>query len=169
MMKTIAEEQKEADEKQKIVSVEEAIATKQANEAQKLKDEAEKSVAEANKTLEETLIEVSKLKKDHLVEVKSLPNPPSACITIIGGMTILLQDTLKEKGGAIIVRNVEGQIGKKEDDYFNTAKKWLLADPKELLDLLMNYKKENINQAYIKKLEDKVTKKHFGAQKLLLL
>jgi len=29
----------------------------------------------------------------------------------------------------------------------------------------MNYKKENINQAYIKKLEDKVTKKHFGAQK----
>ncbi|KAL4464296.1 hypothetical protein ABPG72_011341 [Tetrahymena utriculariae] len=156
MMKTIEIQQKEADEKQKIVSEEEAIATKSANEAQKLKDEAEKSVEEANKILDETLIEVSKLKKDHLVEVKSLPNPPSACITILGGMTILLQDTLKEKGGQIILRNIEGQIGKKEEDYFNTAKKWLLADPKELLDLLLNFKKENINQAYIKKLEEKI-------------
>lgn len=61
------------------------------------------------------------------------------------------------------MRNIEGQIGKrifknvlifnwklnqkgkKEEDYFNTAKKWLLADTKELLDLLLNFKKENIN------------------------
>lgn len=55
-----------------------------------MKDEAVKSVEDANKILDETLIEVSKLKKDHLVEVKSLTSPPSACTVILGGMTILL-------------------------------------------------------------------------------
>lgn len=44
------------------------------------------------------------------------------------------------------MRNIEGQIGKKEEDYFNTAKKYLLADPKELLDFLLTFNKENINQ-----------------------
>lgn len=44
-----------------------------------------------------------------------------------------------------MMKNIEGSMGKKEEDYFNTAKKYLLADPKELLDLLLNFKKENIN------------------------
>jgi dynein heavy chain len=99
---------------------------------------------------------VSKLKKDHIVEVKSLPNPPRACVIILGGMVILLQDKIKNMGGDIIIRNVEGQIGKKEEDYFNTAKKYLLNDPKELLDMLRLYDKDNINQRLIEKLESKI-------------
>lgn len=43
--------------------------------------------------------------------------------------------------------------GKKIDDYFSTAKKYLLTDPKSLLDILKNYNKENINPNYIAKLE----------------
>lgn len=34
------------------------------------------------------------------------------------------------------MKNVEGSLGQKEEDYFETAKKYLLTDPKELLDLL---------------------------------
>lgn len=49
---------------------------------------------------------------------------------------------------------IEGTI-KKEDDYFSTAKKYLLNDTKELLEALTGYDKENINQAYIRKLEAK--------------
>jgi len=43
------------------------------------------------------------------------------------------------------MRNVEGQIGKKEEDFFGTAKKYLLNDPKELLDTLKMYDREHIN------------------------
>ena len=47
---------------------------------------------------------------------------------------------------------IEGTI-KKEDDYFSTAKKYLLANPANFLEKLMNYDKDNINQAYIRKFE----------------
>lgn len=40
-------------------------------------------------------------------------------------------------------------MGKKEENYFETAKKYLLNDTKELLDLLMNYNKDTINPQYI--------------------
>lgn len=81
-------------------------------------------MAEANKSLEVTLQEVSKLNKDHLVEIKALPNPPRACVVILGGMVVLLTDKIKKMGGEIIMKNVEGQIGKKEEDFFSTAKKY---------------------------------------------
>jgi len=43
--------------------------------------------------------------------------------------------------------------GKKEDDFFGTAKMYLLNDPKDLLEILKNYEKENINDKQIKKLQ----------------
>jgi dynein heavy chain len=104
------------------------------------------------------LAEVSKLKKDHLVEIKSLPNPPRACVIILGGMVVLLTDTIKKSGGEIIMKNVEGQIGKKEEDYFNTAKRYLLNDPQELLVQLKGYDRDHINQSLIVKLESKILK-----------
>lgn len=50
---------------------------------------------------------------------------------------------------------VEGTM-KKEDDYFSTAKRYLLTDTKELLDALLKYDRENINQSYIRRLEQKI-------------
>lgn len=80
------------------MSADEAVATKQAEEAQAMKREAEDSVREANMKLEKTLEEVKLLKKDHLVEVKSLKTPPKACIVILGAMCILMQDELAKRG-----------------------------------------------------------------------
>lgn len=48
---------------------------------------------------------------------------------------------------------VKDQIGKKEENYFLTAKMYLLNDTKELLSTLMNYNRESINPKYIEKLE----------------
>lgn len=42
------------------------------------------------------------------------------------------------------------------EDYFETAKKYLLNDPKELLDILKTYEKESVNPALILKLETKI-------------
>lgn len=46
---------------------------------------------------------------------------------------------------------------RREEDYFETAKKYLLNDSKELLDLLKNYEKDNIPSYLIQKLEQKIT------------
>lgn len=70
----------------------------------------------------------------------------------MAGVVILNTDHVK-KVGEIIVTAVKDQIGKKEENYFQTAKLYLLNDPKELLGLLMNYNRESINPKYIEKLE----------------
>ena len=46
--------------------------------------------------------------------------------------------------------------GKKEENYFETARKYLLNDTRELLEILMTYDKNSINPQHIKKLEEKV-------------
>lgn len=50
---------------------------------------------------------------------------------------------------------MEGQIGKKEDDFFKTAA-ILLNDPVALLELLRNFDREHINQIYIQQLRVKI-------------
>lgn len=86
-------------------------------------EKASAAVADANKILEATLLEVQKLKKDHLVEVKSLPNPPKAVRVVLGGIVILNLDFVKKQGGNIILKKVEGTLNQKEEDFFETAKK----------------------------------------------
>ncbi|KAL4427402.1 hypothetical protein ABPG74_009674 [Tetrahymena malaccensis] len=157
MMEKLSVDKADADATQKVVAVEEAQATQQAAEATKLAEEAEAAVADANRQLAETLAEVQKLKKEHLVEIKSLGSPPIAVKVTLGGVVILNMDAIRQNGGQIIMSNVEGQVGgKKEENYFETAKRYLLSDTKQLLDLLMTYDKDAITSATIKKLEEKI-------------
>lgn len=84
------------------------------------------------------MAEVKKLKKDHLNEIKALTNPPSVIRVVLGGVVILLQDRLKANNAQIVIKNVDG---KKEEDYFETAKKYLLNDVTTLMKDLIEYKK----------------------------
>lgn len=59
-------------------------------------------------------------------------------------------DQLKQKGGEIIMKTVDQ---KKEEDFFETAKKHFLNDPKDLLESLRTYDKNNINPYHINRLE----------------
>lgn len=86
-------------------------------------------------------------------EIKALANPPSVIRVVLGGVVVLLQDKLKANNAQIIIKNVDG---KKEEDYFETAKKYLLNDVTTLMKDLIEYKKENINPALIKKLQEKI-------------
>jgi hypothetical protein len=47
--------------------------------------EAELSVADANESLNKTLDEVKKLKKEHLVEIKSFTNPSDVIVIVLFG------------------------------------------------------------------------------------
>ncbi len=92
-----------------------------------------------------------------MVEIKALGSPPTAVKVTLGGVVILNLDTIKENGGSIIMTAQEGAIGgKKEENYFETAKRFLLNDTQKLLDLLILYKKENTTAATIKKLEQNI-------------
>ena len=62
----------------------------------------------------------------------------------------MLQDKIKAVGGQIIIKTVEG---KKEEDYFETAKRYLLNDVSSLMKNLTEYEKESINPQFIKKLQ----------------
>lgn len=56
-----------------------------------------------------------------------------------------------------MMRVIDSNVGsKKEEDYFETAKKHLLNDSKELLDMLRNYDKDNIPSYIIARLEQRV-------------
>lgn len=64
---------------------------------------------------------------------------------------------IKANGGQIIMTAPEGSVGgKKEENYFETAKRYLLNDTKQLLDLLLSYDKDAITAATIKKMEEKI-------------
>ncbi|CAD8156782.1 unnamed protein product [Paramecium pentaurelia] len=157
MMEKLKVDKQEADDTQRIVAREESEATKQQEEATQLATQAEASVADANRTLELTIVEVQKLRKEHLVEIKSLGSPPNAVKVTLAGVVILMQEYIKQNGGEIILTMKEGQIGgKKEENFFETARKYLLSDPQKLLDQLLKYDKDSTNPAHIKKLEEKV-------------
>ena len=49
---------------------------------------------------------------------------------VLGGIVILLYDKIKANGGQIVIKNIDG---KKEEDYFETAKKYLLNDVTTLM------------------------------------
>lgn len=71
---------------------------------------------------------------------------------VLAGVVILNTDYIK-KVGEIIITPVKDQIGKKEENYFLTAKQYLLNDPKELLNLLLTFDRDKINPKYVEKLE----------------
>lgn len=72
----------------------------------------------------------------------------------MGGVVILNQESIRRNGGDIVMKTTEVGGGiKKEEDYLETAKKYLLNDSKELLDLLRNYDKNNIPPYIVQKLE----------------
>lgn len=153
MVKHLEKESAEAEETQKVVNAEEKVATKAASEASALAKQCMDAVEVANKNLEETLVEVKKIKKGHLDEVKALQNPPKVIVVVLTSVVILMGDTIKARGG-IIKKKVEGAIGgQKVDDYLETAKKYLLNDTTSLLKNLLEFDRENIAPEYIKKLE----------------
>jgi len=61
-----------------------------AEEAEKLKNKAETSVKEANETLDAIMVEVNKLGKDDLVEVRATNKPSAIAVLILGAVVYLM-------------------------------------------------------------------------------
>lgn len=94
----------------------------------------------------------------HITEIKSMNNPSAACRLIMGGLVILMLDYIKEekKGKMIQKADPDNPFGKKQNDYFMTAKTYLLNEPKQMLINLKTYKKETVNPQLINMLEKEI-------------
>jgi len=72
--------------------------------------------------------------------------PPIGVKVILTGLVIICIEKIKEKGGEMLLTapDINIPFSKREEDYFATAKRYLLNDPKELLDILMNFETPGI-------------------------
>lgn len=69
---------------------------------------------------------VAKLRKEHITEIRTFNFPTPTVKLVIKGVVLILMEHVKKAGGKLIIKS-EG--GKKEEDYFETCKKYLMCDP----------------------------------------
>ena len=99
--------------------------------------------------LDAILAEVKLVKKESLIEMKTLSNPPKAIKIVLSAICILNLEYIKKNGE--LIKSTQGE--RKDVDYFETAKRYLLNDPKELVEILKNYDKNNVPNHVIIKIE----------------
>jgi len=91
--------------------------------------------------LDQAVACLSELNKSHIDEVRNFKKPPSGVVLTMECACIMLRNTLKMK---VVMKMDEGGREKKED-YWATALKYLLKQPKLLLETLKSYDKNNIS------------------------
>jgi dynein heavy chain len=136
-MAVIKVDKAEADEVSKVVKKEEEEARVKAEETEEIKDSAQRDLDEALPALDQAVQCLKKLKQDHIREVKALTNPPAGVRLACEAVCIMF-------GLKPVKKNDPNTPGKKIDDYWETSKLEVLANPKELLDKLFNFDRDNI-------------------------
>ncbi|KAF4673078.1 Dynein heavy chain 1, axonemal [Perkinsus chesapeaki] len=157
MMVVIEADKKDAAVTQEAVAKEESEAFTKKEITQTIKDDAQRDLDEAIPALEEAVRCLSKLKAEHVREVKAMTNPPSGVKLTMEAVCIMF--SIKP-----VRKNDPNKLGAKIDDYWESAQKELLQDPKKLLDSLMHYDKENIPDAVIEKITPYIEREDFDPQ-----
>ena len=140
LMEKIKVDSAAAEIKKKSVGEEEAVASKKAEAADAMKADCEKDLAAAMPALEAALSALNTLNKSDITEVKAMKKPPDGVVLVMKALSILLQvKPLKKK-------SEDGM--KKIDDYWETAKKEFLSDPK-FLPRLYAFDKDNIPDSVV--------------------
>lgn len=107
--------------------------------------------------MDETLEKVKELKKDHLNEIKGFNSPSAAVVTVCTGLVILFWDWIMANGGEIIwEKPAPGATGKKEENFFEMCRKFLMKDLMGLIRMIELYDKNNITDRAVERLRDKV-------------
>lgn len=158
MMTTVQKEQTEADKIAKVVKKEEAFATEKALNAKGIKDECEADLAEAMPILEAAIVALNTLSKNDITEVKAMKSPPDGVKLVMEALCIMMNvKPIKTKD--------PNDASKKVNDYWEPAKKTLLSDPK-LLNILIDYDKDNIDPKIVQKAQSYVENPDFDPEKI---
>ncbi len=142
-MNKILGDKSKAEEIRETISREEASAAKKAEETRLIAEDAKRDLDEALPALDAALESLKNLTKNDVIEVRGMQRPPEGVRMVIEAVCIM-------KG--IKPKKVDGDKGKKVDDYWDSGKA-LLADPQKFLDSLFTYDKDNIPENIIQKIK----------------
>lgn len=137
----------------------------QEQSTKKLKKQIDIEVKDCLEQMQEALKNVSKIKKEHLSELKSLNAPPAILKLTLTALVIMYLDQIRERGGELLYTVADPATKRKEENYVETGKKYLLNDTKELIEILITFEKNGISQQQMARLQERVfAQKEFNNQ-----
>ncbi|ETO33002.1 Dynein heavy chain family protein [Reticulomyxa filosa] len=145
MMVKIHTDRESAAKEEEIVSKQEREASAKAQECEDIKRDAETDLAKALPALHTATTCLQDLKKADIDEVRAFRNPPA-------GVRLTMEVACIVLGVSPVKKKDIGNPTKKVDDYWEAAQKKLLADPKKLLQTLVEFDKDSLNEKLIETL-----------------
>lgn len=140
-----------------VVMQEEQLASKKAEEAFDLRADAERELAEALPALEEAVLGLKALSTKDIMEVARYVQPPAKVKLVLEAVCILFH---------IQPKKVVHQSAKVDDvDYWDVSRR-LLGDAKGLLDSMLTYDREAIDEQTIEKLKPYIEDPDFDQRKI---
>jgi dynein heavy chain len=146
MITQIEVDKKAAAETKVQVEAEEAEATKMAAETKAIADDAQADLDKALPALEAATECVKKLKRDDIVEMRGFTNPVASVLLTMHALCVMFGVK------PVKVKDPENPT-KKKGDYWTPGRSNLLSDPNGLLKSLLEYDKDDIPEAVIKKVK----------------
>ncbi|KAG8342491.1 P loop [Trypanosoma vivax] len=143
--------------KQEAEKEEAAVAAKQ-RECASIENEAKEQLSEALPELDRALESLANLKSSQITEVAGYKAPTPGVVMTMQGIAILFQ--IKP------VMRAAGPMEERKPDYWATAKEQLLNNPNSLMQRLINYDKEHINERLIQAVMPLVTSEDFTPKKI---
>ena len=153
LIATIERESKEAEKTRSVVAVEEQECTKKAEAAAVIKEDCETQLADALPALQQAQTAVQDLDKKALGEVRGMAAPSDKIKKVIEAVCVMLEEAPK--------RVMDPATGKAVYDYWELAKKKVMANTQEFLSRLLNYDVENIKESVIEKIQPYIKDKNF--------
>lgn len=144
----IGKENEEAEVVKKTVSIEESKVAAEAAEVKKVKDDADADLATALPALDEAVKKVKQINVNDFYELKGIAMPG---LSIVKCFEVVLQFFPKQ--GKPKKPTTDKEKAADPDGYFTLAKKGLLGNPKQFLQDLINYDKDNIPDALVSKVK----------------
>ena len=144
LMVVISKDKADAEVTEAACATEEKSANEKATATKAIADDAQRDLDEALPALDAAVASLKSLKKDDIVEVKSLGKPPAGVVMVMEAVCIMFEikpEKVKDPNDPM----------KKIDDYMGIVKKSVINDPAKFLESLFQFDKDSIKDATIKK------------------
>jgi len=163
-MQQIDRDKKDAAVTKEAVAKQEEEAAGKAAECKEIRDDAQSELDRALPMLDKAVESLKELNKTHIDEVRNFKKPPSGVVLTMEVACIMLKSKLKLK----YVMKADANGMKTKVDYWETAQKYLLKQPKLLLETLKKYDKDNIPDKVIEQITPYIEREDFSVKKVEL-
>lgn len=164
MMTAIIVDKESATSAKEIVEKQEAEAALKEAECKEINDEAQADLDRALPLLKEALSGVDELNRNDIEEVRNFKKPPLGVTLTMEVAIIMLKG--KPFDIKVIMKGDPNNLGKSIPQYWETAQKYLLRRPQEMLTALKQYDKDQIGDKVIAKLKTYITRDEFSVKKI---